>query len=1083
MDFKRFRDALAHLELCGCSPIPKGRLEKADWTDTKNLMLEFYGAEAALDVAITVLEHIQLRNDAALLRESRERDHRSGYKKAVRQTYGRMKDMNARVGDSVSLSARYARLVMVTEHRDEQQREREVTAVGRGHADLMKERASSSIAVNDLFKPDDEGWSPKEVVLLGAAGMGKTMTARKIMLDWACDRMFEEFDFVFYIHCREGNLLAGEASMADLLARCCPGSALPLDAVLQQPEKLLFIIDGFDELRFSVEQPWWELCEEPGERRPVDVVLASLLRRRLLCHSSLLITTRPAALQSLRRLLEHERCAEILGFSEGDRRDYFHRFFGSAEQAAAAFRFVRGHELLFTMCLVPIVCWIVCTVLRQQLGRAGGLAHGPRTTTGIYVLYLSALLCSLRGRQRQEVPAVLRRLCCLAAGGIRGHRVLFEEKEVQGLALGRQETLPLLLNEHLFQKDISCVSSYSFIHLSFQEFFAALFYLLEDEGEAQEPPVGPSRDVKELLQSYSSSRNYFILTVRFLFGLLNEDRRRELEQETGCKISARITEDLLEWLQDSQKTALALLLEETGLVRDLELCHCLYELQDERLVVTALCPFTGLRLHGLNLNRFDQVVLAFSLRRFPGLQVLELGHCCFLWDEPEDNAAPQPCKKPHREAQEEGMQSPIHLLCQALEASGCKLKTLRLDRCELSSACGAALGSVLGTSPALTELSLAGNKDLGDEGVRLLCEGLRSGAGSLRELRLGGCSLTAAGCRALASVLAAAAGLELLDLSDNAVGDGGVRELCAALGGPGRGLQKLELWQCGLTELGCESLAAVLPDTPSLAELHLGGNAVGDGGVRRLSRGLRDPRCRLRTLRLWQCGLTELGCETLAAVLPDSPSLAELHLGGNAVGDGGVRRLSRGLRDPRCRLRTLSLRYSRLTSACCQDLAAVLSTSPSLEELDLSFSDGLRDAGVELLCQGLQPRSCRLRTLRLGSCRLTGACRRALAMGTPPLTCLDLSDNELGADGVLELCRWLRSPSCPLRTLGLSTAGLPQDVLQDLTALQQLKPSLRVGYLLEQEAPQAGAMTRLPFHRGALPGRRVPPMLRRGAPL
>lgn len=73
LDFKRFRDALAHAELRGCSPIPWGRLEKADWIDTKNLMLEFYGAEAALDVAITVLEHIQLRNAAALLRESRER--------------------------------------------------------------------------------------------------------------------------------------------------------------------------------------------------------------------------------------------------------------------------------------------------------------------------------------------------------------------------------------------------------------------------------------------------------------------------------------------------------------------------------------------------------------------------------------------------------------------------------------------------------------------------------------------------------------------------------------------------------------------------------------------------------------------------------------------------------------------------------------------------------------------------------------------------------------------------------------------------------------------------------------------------
>lgn len=75
--------------------------------------------------------------------------------------------------------------------------------------------------------------------------------------------------------------------------------------------------------------------------------------------------------------------------------------------------------------------------------------------------------------------------------------------------------------------------------------------------------------------------------------------------------------------------------------------------------------------------------------------------------------------------------------CEAITSGGRgpSAPLCRLDRCELSSACGAALGSVVGTSPALTELGLAGNKALGDEGVRLLCEGLRRGAGPLRELR------------------------------------------------------------------------------------------------------------------------------------------------------------------------------------------------------------------------------------------------------------------------------------------------------------------------------------------------------------
>lgn len=58
------------------------------------------------------------------------------------------------------------------------------------------------------------------------------------------------------------------------------------------------------------------------------------------------------------------------------------------------------------------------------------------------------------------------------------------------------------------------------------------------------------------------------------------------------------------------------------------------------------------------------------------------------------------------------------------------------------------------------------------------------------------------------------------------------------------------------------------------------------------------------------------------------------------------------------------LRYTRLTSACCQDLAAVLGTSPHLEELDLSFNMGLRDDGVQLLCEGLRHRACQLRVLR-----------------------------------------------------------------------------------------------------------------------
>ncbi|XP_062432358.1 NACHT, LRR and PYD domains-containing protein 6 [Rhea pennata] len=954
---------LAHGDLQGQANIPFGCLESADRTDTKNRMLGFYGRDAALDVAVTVLEQIHRRDAAATLKEGRKKDYRKDYKKKIREAYSTMKDQNARVGESVSLNARYSKLVIVNNHRDEEQREHEIIAMGRRHTEILKEQASSCIAVGDLFKPSPDGLTPKVVVLLGAAGIGKTMTARKIMLDWASDKVFVEFDYVFYIHCREGNLLTGEASVADLITSCCRGGSPPLTEMLRSPEKLLFVIDGFDELRFSFDRPQVDLCSDSlEEKRPVEITLSSLFRKTVLRECSLLITTRPAALQKLGNCLEGERYAEILGFSEVERKEYFHKFFKNAEQAATVFQFVRENETLFTMCLVPIVCWIICTVMKQQLSKKKGLAQNTKTMTGIYILYLTALLRSLSDKLKQSVPTVLRKLCCLAADGIWKQKVLFEEDEVQRYELDQREVLPLLLSEHIFQKDIDCVTTYSFIHLSFQEFFAALFYLLEDEGETQRLPGDPVRDVNKLLENYGSSRNYFMLTVRFLFGLLNEERRNALEKEIQCKISPKVTQELLMWLQKSQKNTLAVLTQEITVIREMEVCHCLYEIQDERFVTGALDRFTGMYLRGVSLNQFDQIVLSFSIKNFPKLESLDLGHCSFMWDSPEDYTGLQPAKRVHW-----------------------------FDRCQLTDACCGALASVLRAKSTLTELDLGGNEELRDGGLKLLCEGLNHAACQVHTLRLGCCNLTAASCKDLATVLSATPSLAHLDLSDNPLADSGVQELCRGLTQPSCRVQKLWLWQCHLTEACCGALAMALRMNSSLTELHLGNNELGDRGVQQLCESLQDAACRVQMLRLWQCRLTEACCGALAMALRMNSSLTELHLGDNELGDGGVRQLCESLQDAACRVQMLSLWQCRLTGACCADLATVLSASQSLVHLDLS-------------------------------------------------------ENDLGDSGMLLLCEGLKHPTCLLQRLWLNKSGLSEEMLQNLAALKEIKPSLNIGY-------------------------------------
>uniref|UniRef100_A0AAZ3PHJ8 NACHT LRR and PYD domain-containing protein n=1 Tax=Oncorhynchus tshawytscha TaxID=74940 RepID=A0AAZ3PHJ8_ONCTS len=116
---------------------------------------------------------------------------------------------------------------------------------------------------------------------------------------------------------------------------------------------------------------------------------------------------------------------------------------------------------------------------------------------------------------------------------------------------------------------------------------------------------------------------------------------------------------------------------------------------------------------------------------------------------------------------------------------------------------------------------------------------------------------------------------------------------------------------CGVTEEGCASLVSALSSNPShLRELDLSNNDLKDSGVELLSAGLGNPHCKLETLRLSRCLVTEEGCASLVSALRSNPShLRELDLSYNHPGDSGVRLLSAGLEDPHCRLEKLNVEH------------------------------------------------------------------------------------------------------------------------------------------------------------------------------
>uniref|UniRef100_A0A8C1U6H6 NACHT domain-containing protein n=1 Tax=Cyprinus carpio TaxID=7962 RepID=A0A8C1U6H6_CYPCA len=462
------------------------------------------------------------------------------------------------------------------------------------------------------------------VILQGNSGNGKTLTVQKIMMDWASDKLFKErFDIVFHLKCKEINRIPGRKSLVEILSYSCSLTPDQISQILKQlPEKVLFIIDGFDELKLTQDIYYMSPHTDVIQKAPAEVTLCALLRGHILPESFLLVTTRSTATDTLSNLLKGpQRFTEIMGFSQKGVEEYFQKFFQDEQLFRRAYTFVKANENLFTACSIPVICWIICTTIKERFRVGADVSSGLETTTSIYVDFVSTLLEHHCQGLSQPVPVLLRSLGQLAERGMLEQQVLLDENTVYE-TVSDPVANPFLC-KFLFKRRICQETMFSFMHLSFQEFFTALYCVILDEEESQ-------RKLSQLISvqnsRWLSDPPRFAAVVQFAFGLLNKDVRYTLRKTLGLFVHPNTQALLKEWiLKELQIDILH--------DRTLFILHCLYELHEEDFVIKAMKSWSRINAYASFLTRTDCWALLYCSQCCQSIEELDLLSCIGLTSE------------------------------------------------------------------------------------------------------------------------------------------------------------------------------------------------------------------------------------------------------------------------------------------------------------------------------------------------------------------------------------------------------------------------------------------------------------------
>ncbi len=464
----------------------------------------------------------------------------------------------------------------------------------------------TAIKCNDIFRPlPGQDKDIRTVLTKGVAGIGKTVSVQKLILDWAEGKENQDVQLIFPLPFREINLMQDKTlSLSDLLHVFFPETK---EMEISSDEyKVLFIFDGLDECRLSLDfQSDVRLCDV-SESASVDVLLMNLIVGNLLPSALIWITSRPAAADLVPSECVH-RVTEVRGFNEPQKEEYFRKRISDQSLADTIITHLKSSRSLYIMCHIPVFCWISAAVLEKMLSGAES-GEIPKTLTQMYThfLILQTNIKHEKDYEKKETDEdMILKLGKVAFQQLVKGNLIFYEEDLRESGIDVTEASVYSgLCSQIFREEFGLYQGkvFCFVHLSIQEHLAALYVHLSCTNNNRDVfgpitkqslwskiqdrfQLNPSEHVslselhqRAVKESLKSKNGHLDLFLRFLLGLSVKSHQILLQQIMTLKRSSSDSnEKSVEYIKKKIRTI-------DSPEKSINLFHCLNELGDRSLM-------------------------------------------------------------------------------------------------------------------------------------------------------------------------------------------------------------------------------------------------------------------------------------------------------------------------------------------------------------------------------------------------------------------------------------------------------------------------------------------------------------------